>query len=240
MPDFSRRTLIPELMDAEDVDFSDYVACLRDLRTVNRWTFAYRPTLSYLTRFVASGRSPNDRPIVILDVGCGYGDMLRRIDRWAARGGLAVELIGLDRDPRASRAAREATLVDRPIKWITGDCFSYRPTGSLDLIVSSLFGHHLDDGELVRFLAWMESAAALGWFVNDLHRHVVAYYGFSALARIAGWHRFVRHDGPVSIARAFVADDWRRYLAAAGIPIDAVAIEWRMPFRLCVERAKAL
>jgi SAM-dependent methyltransferase len=240
MPDFSRRTLTPELMDAEHVDFADYLDCLSDLETVNRWTIAYRPTLSYLTRLAAAGRFSLDRPIAILDIGCGYGDMLRRIDQWASRHGLAVELIGLDHDSRACRAAQEATPTGRPVQWLTAECFSYQPTGPIDLIVSSLFGHHLDDDALVRFLAWMESTAALGWFVNDLHRHAAAYYGFLALSHLARWHRFVQHDGPVSITRAFVAADWRRYLAEAGIPAGEVEIAWWMPFRLCLARVKTL
>src|SRR3546814_10084158 len=77
----------------------------------------------------------------------------------------------------------------------------------------------------------MEATARIGWFVNDLHRHPVPYYAFSALARAARWHKFVRHDGPVSIGRAFVAADWRRLLATAGIEDGAAKIAWRMPFR---------
>jgi len=238
VPDFSRRALIPELMDAEDVAYEDYRACLRDLEFVNRVTLAYRPTLSFLARLAAAGRIAPGRPVTVLDVGSGYGGMARRIDRWAAERGLTVELIGLDHDPRAARAASEATEADRPIRFVTADCFAWRPAGRVDLIVSSLFGHHLDEAGLVRFLGWMETTAALGWFVNDLHRHPVAYYGFIALSRLARWHRFVRHDGPVSIRRAFVAADWRRYLAEAGLPAGAVEIAWRFPFRLCLARAK--
>lgn len=238
MADFSERALIPELMDVEDVAFDDYRDCLRDLESVNRWTLAWRPTRSYLARLADTGRIAPGRPVTILDIGCGYGDMLRRIDVWAARRGLTVELIGMDRDPRAARAAAEATPAGRPIRWVTGDCFASPLPDEIDLVVSSLFCHHLDDAELVRFLVWMEAAATLGWFVNDLHRHAVSYYGFVAWSRLARWHRFVRHDGPASIRRAFVAADWRRYLRAAELPAGAVEIAWWMPFRLCVGRVK--
>ena len=236
MPDFSARALIPELMDAESVAFEDYRDCLRDLESVNRWTLAARPTLGFLARLADTGRIAPGRTVSVLDVGCGSGDMLRRIDGWAARRGLSLDLIGLDRDPRAARAAGEATSAGRPIRWLTGDCFAMPLPGKVDLIISSLFAHHLDDAELVRFLAWMEATAELGWFVNDLHRHPVSYYGFVSWSRLARWHRFVRHDGPVSIRRAFVAADWRGYLAAAGIQADAVEIAWRLPFRLCLAR----
>jgi len=239
MPDFSRRAETPELMDAEPCAVEDYRACLRDLAQVNRLTLAARPTLAFLDGLAAAQLVPDDRPLRVVDVGSGYGDMLRRIDRWAQQRDVAVALVGVDHDPRAAAAAAEATAAGRPIRWVAADFAAFAPEGDVDVVISSLFAHHLDDRTLVRFLAWMEETARIGWFVNDLHRHPLPYYVFSACARIARWHRFVVHDGPVSITRAFVADDWRRALAAAGIPDGVAEIAWRMPFRLCVGRVRA-
>jgi len=95
----------------------------------------------------------------------------------------------------------------------------------------------MDDGEIVGFLQWMERTARHGWFVNDLHRHTLAWYGFTAMARIARWHRFVQHDGPLSVARSFRRPDWTRLMAQAGSPPEA-HIHWRFPFRYCVERKR--
>jgi hypothetical protein len=58
------------------------------------------------------------------------------------------------------------------------------------------------------------------------------------LAKAAGWHRFVQHDGPVSFRRAFREDDWLRMCAEAGIAgADVDLRRWR-PARLCVGRLK--
>jgi hypothetical protein len=116
------------------------------------------------------------------------------------------------------------------------DAFAYDEP--VDLVISSLFAHHLDDARLVRFLAWMEDRARLGWFVNDLRRAAFPYYGFGLLARAMRWHRFVRHDGPVSIARAFQPRDWIALVREAGLALETVTIERRFPFRLCVARVK--
>ena len=237
MPDFARRTLTPELMDTEDCDFQTFRACLVDLAAVNRLTLAYRPTVDFFDRLARAGRWPADRPLRVLDVGAGYGDMLRVLDRWAGRRGLALELSGADLNPFAARAASEATGAARSIRWITADAMNL-PGDPPDVVISSLFAHHLDDDQLVHFLAWSERAARIGWFVNDLHRHAFSYYGFGLLARLMRWHRFVIHDGPVSIARAFAARDWRDLLREAGLPEDAAKVVWRFPFRLCVERVK--
>ena len=234
MPDFSARATTPELMDTEVTGYETFRDCLADLSSVNTLTLAYRPTLAFLERLRRSGRLQGARPLRILDVGSGYGDMLRKIDGWAQRRGVAVELTGIDLNPWSARAATEATAQGRPIRWVTADAFAHE--GEVDLVISSLFAHHLDDSTLTRFLAWMEGRARIGWFVNDLHRLPFPYYGFALLARLMRWHRFVRHDGPVSIARAFQPKDWRRLIAAAGLEAAPVQVSRVFPFRLCVSR----
>lgn len=235
--DFSERSKLDELMDTEPVGFEEFRACLFDLARVNRLTFAYRPTLAFLDRLVTMGR-PLGRPIEVIDVGSGYGDMLRQIDAWALRRNVAVALTGVDLNPWSRRAAAEATPAGRKITWVTADAFSYDPPGGIDVIMSSLFTHHLPDLQVARFLGLMEAKTRLGWFVNDLHRHPLPYHSFRYFAKVARFHRFVQHDGPVSIARAFATSDWRRLVAEAGIDTAAVEIRWRIPFRLTVGRLK--
>ncbi|WP_225972735.1 methyltransferase domain-containing protein [Paracoccus jeotgali] len=233
--DLSRRSTEPELMDADDVDYQTFRGCLRDLARVNRLSLGYRPTLSFLDALRQAGRLQVDRSLRILDVGSGYGDLLRAVEGWAARKGVAVELTGLDLSPWSARAAQEAR-PDSAIRWQTGDVFDH--PGRADVIVSSLFTHHLADADVIRFLRWLEDRAAIGWFVNDLHRHPVSHRGFGPLAAALRLHLFVRHDGPVSIARSFVAEDWRALIRAAEIPLDSVQIRRWFPFRLCVSRIR--
>jgi SAM-dependent methyltransferase len=234
VPDFSRRAQTPELMDGPGVDLDTLRACLVDLAKVNRLTLAYRPTLAFLARLHRDGRWPKDRPLDILDVGSGYGDMLRLVARWARHEGLEVRLTGLDINPFAERIA-ERVPGSGEIAWVTQSLYDYR--GGADVVLSSLFTHHLDDAGLLRFIEWQEANARIGWFVNDLRRHPFPYYGFALLSRLMLWHRFVRHDGPVSISRAFTEDDWRAVLAEAGA--RQARIEPWFPFRLCVSRVRA-
>jgi SAM-dependent methyltransferase len=235
--DFSERSTQDELMDTEPVSFEDFRACLVDLARVNRMTLAYRPTLSFFDRLLPLARRLG-RPLEVIDVGSGYGDMLRAIEAWARRRGIAVSLTGVDLNPWSRRAAALATSPDGAIRWVTADAFAFDPPEGIDVVVSSLFTHHLSDPLVARFLGWMEAHARLGWFVNDLHRHPLPYHFFRHLAKLAGFHRFVQHDGPVSVARAFATSDWRRLLSQAAIPRGAAEIEWRVPFRLTVARLK--
>jgi SAM-dependent methyltransferase len=234
VPDMSRRAQpaeLPELMD-EPCSREDLRACLRDLAQVNWWLRGYRPTFEWLNTFAET-----HRPLRILDVGCGDGDALRAIVRWAKKKRIDVRLIGLDLNPETVSIAKEATPQCR-IEFVAGNVFDYEPQQPIDLIVSSLFTHHLNDDEIVRFIRWMERQASLGWFVNDLSRAETPYRLFKLLSKAARWHRFVQHDGPVSVARAFRADDWRRLCAAAGLAEGEFSILSYVPARLCVERKK--
>ena len=236
MRSFAARSHESEWMDG-DSDYETFKACLADLEGINHLTLAYRPTLSFLERIRREGLWPEGRPLTILDAGSGHGDMLRQIDGWAARRGLKVDLVGVDLNPFSARSAEAATPAGRPIRYLTTDLFAYDPPDGVDLVISSLFTHHLDDGEVVRFLRFMEKRAALGWFVNDLRRQWFPFYGFGLATWLLRRHPYVRHDGPVSIARAFVPADWGRALAKAGI--EGAEVRRWFPFRLCVARVRS-
>jgi 2-polyprenyl-3-methyl-5-hydroxy-6-metoxy-1,4-benzoquinol methylase len=226
------RSTAEERMDTDCIDFDDYQRCLRDLARVNTVTLTHRPTLAWLAREMV-GRTA----FSLLDVACGHGDMLRRISRWADRSRITARLDGVDLNPWSTRAARAATPDTARITYHTGNVFAFEPEdGAYDFIISSQFTHHLTDGQIVMFIRWMEAHASRGWFIGDLHRHWFPYYGFGLLAWVARWHRFVLSDGRISIARSFVADDWRRLVRAAGLRDDDVTITWHVPFRLCVAR----
>jgi SAM-dependent methyltransferase len=234
--DLSRRADLIELMD-QPCSYEDLHDCLRDIAKVNRLTFAYRPTLAWLDQLVAAAPTSTE-PLRIVDVGCGYGDTLRRISAWAIKRNIAVALTGVDLNPNAIRAAKEATPPHQNIEWLTADALLHDPQDGTDVVISSLFTHHLPDPEIVRFLAWMESKARRGWFINDLHRQAVPYHAFRLWAKVSRWHSFVKNDGPVSIRRSFVPANWHYLCAAAEIDLEAVSIKEHRPARLCVGRIK--
>ncbi len=221
------RSQAEELMDADDLDAATYADVVGDLATVNTVTMARRPTLNFLARATKGRKS-----FRLLDVGFGDGDMLRRIARWAKAKGIEAELVGVDLNPRSEQAARAH---GGDIRYVTGDYadLAHEPW---DVIVSSLVAHHMSHDQLIAFLRFMERHASAGWFVNDLHRHGFAHWGFPVLATIARWHPIVRHDGTLSIARSYRPDEWPPLLAEAGI--TEARVRRVFPFRLCVERLR--
>ena len=221
---------LPELMD-QPCTYEEFRACLDDLAQVNIVTLAHRPTLAWLEQIASAAE-----PLHILDIGCGGGDMLRRIAQWAARRELPVQLTGIDLNPHSVRAAREFSRDFPHIRYVEGDVYAFDEP--FDVAISSLVTHHLRDLEIVGLLGWMETHAARGWFINDLYRSPRAHTLFALLAELAAWHRFVQHDGPVSIRRSFREDDWQRLCAAAGLDLAAVTVAKAFPSRLCVSRKR--
>ncbi len=232
--DFSRRADLTELMDAP-CSLEVMQACLHDLAKVNRLFLAYRPILRWLDslhlhRFNA--------PVRIVDAGCGYGDTLRRIETWAKQHSIQTRLVGCDLNPDTVAIAAHATAKTSAIEWVNSDVFGFQSNEPVDVVVSSLFTHHLLERDIIRFIRWMEQHARVGWFINDLSRAPIPYHLFKAFSRLAGLHPFVQHDGPVSIARAFVPGDWRSMCTAANLPVNQIKIEGFTPGRLCVARKK--
>lgn len=224
------RAIAEELMDADDLDAATYAAVVGDLARVNVVTMARRPTLSFVDRALKGRKS-----VKLLDVGFGDGDMLRTIARWAAKNGVEAELVGVDLNPRSELAAKEHSPPDLPIRWITGDYADLAGQG-WDMVISSLVAHHMTHHQLVAFLRFMERESRMGWLVNDLHRHGFAHWGFPILARLFGWHRIVRLDGTLSIARSYRPAEWPPILAEAGVTDARVCRAF--PFRLCAERLR--
>lgn len=221
-----------EQMDDPTLDSATYAAVIGDLARVNRLLMVSRPTLAFLGRTLG-GR----RRFRLLDVGFGQGDMLLAIARWARRRRIDAELVGVDLNPRSLPAARAATPPEVSIDYRIGDYAAFAGEG-WDFVVSSSVTHHMGDGEIHAFLRFMEAEARIGWMVNDIHRLPLAYHGYPVLARLMRWHRMVREDGQLSVARSFRREEWRALIAGSGIDAAAPRVVRRFPFRLCVERAR--
>lgn len=223
--DFSRRADLPEVMDADGLDPATYAAVIADLARANTVTLARWPTIAWLKRQTSTRIA-----FTLLDIGFGHGDMLRAIARSLRGRGLHAELHGIDLNPRSAPVATAATDPALGIAWHTGraEALDWQP----DFIISSLVAHHMPDDELVAFIQWMERTARVGWLINDLHRHPIAWAGFRLLAVLFRWHPIVAHDGALSVRRAFARADWESLLVRAGVQAE---IRWHFPFRWTVE-----
>lgn len=236
--DFSRREFaLRELMD-EPCTFEQYRAAALSLGQVHRWARGYKPTLEFLGR-VLERTGVGHEPLHVVDVGCGHGDGLRKIYRWAAKRSVPLRLTGVDVNPYAARLARECDRKEHvsagTIAWVTGDVFAMELDRPMDVVVSSLLAHHLCDEAIVRLLRWKDDAARVGWFVNDLRRSERAAMMFGWMGKVLPMEEMVKRDGVVSFRRALSVEEWGQRCVEAGV--DAEVRDLGMG-RVGVERLK--
>jgi len=98
-----------------------------------------------------------------------------------------------------------------------------------DIIFSSLFCHHFKEEELVKQMQWMQRNSRIGFFINDLHRHLAAYYSIKWLTAAFSKSYLVKNDAPLSVLRGFTRSEWKEILAKA--EISDYSIYWRWAFR---------
>ncbi len=226
MLDLSRRSPELELMDDPDVDGVQLDHAMGHLEFINSALNGYRPSIAGVNSLV----SADCRSLSILDVGCGSGDTLRRLARWARRRGIDARLHGIElSDKIAARAAK--CCADYPEITIShSDFFEMDPAAPFDIVHCALVLHHIPEGEpTINFLRKMGQMASTGIVVNDLHRHPFAYHSIKILTRLLSRSRVLRNDAPLSVARGFHRRELEEAAREAGL--RDVNIPWHWAFR---------
>lgn len=224
-PEFASRSNLPELMDEPGVPETEIAKALRELDIIGKRLGGYTVTINSLTQIMKRSKISS-----ILDIGFGGGDTLREVARWAKKAKLDLQLSGVDRNPLMAQYAAAHSQAFPHIRYCTADVFDdallqYAP----DIVMSSLFCHHFDNAALIKLLQRQLSICRTAVIVNDLHRHPIAYYAIKTITRLFSKSYLVKHDGPLSVARAFIRRDWESILSAAGI--REYSLKWRWAWR---------
>ena len=105
------------------------------------------------------------------------------------------------------------------------------------MIVSSLFLHHLDEEQAVKFLRNASSATNGLLLIHDLVRSQAGYLLASLGIRALLCNDVCRADGPSSVESAFTLHEARELAAKAGL--EGATVEPRFPFRLLMHWEKS-
>lgn len=224
--DMAVRHLVPERMDDPALPAAEHRHALAGLARINFLSAAAGSFRTPLRRLCQ--RQPR-RVVCVLDVATGGGDVPVRLARWARRQGLPITLAGCDANPRAvQEASARAARNDVDITFFTHDVVSHGVPSGYDVVISSLFLHHLPTPGAREVLAAMAGAARLV-VVNDLLRSPTAYALAWAGTRVLSHSPVVRFDGPASVRAAFTLPEARALAEAAGLA--GAVVRWRWPFR---------
>ena len=227
MINLRQRSYQKELMDGDDIPFEAMAQTLKELNIVNTRLGGHAITVSGVQQLI-NGKGP----ISICEIGCGGGDNLFAIHQYCLKKNIPVFFIGIDMNPECIAFAKRQ-YPQLSCKWICSDyaLVNFERTHP-DIIFSSLFCHHFMDGQLISMLQWLKRNSHLGFFINDLQRHWLAYYLIKYITKFFSKSYLVKNDACLSVARSFTKYDWRNLFQKAGI--KNFTINWRWAFRFLV------
>jgi len=224
MPNLTHRSLEKELLDGTAISFSEIALNMQELNTINSILGGHAISLAGFKKFLKDRKK-----ISVCEIGCGGGDNLLVILHYCQKNGIEVSLTGIDLNQECIQFAQSNPLLVNTANFICSDyalvAFKEKP----DIIFSSLFCHHFGSKELVFQLQWMQQNSQLGFFINDLHRHLLAYHSIKWLTYFFSNSRLVKNDAPLSVARGFLLSEWASLFEQASI--KASSIEWKWAFR---------
>jgi hypothetical protein len=186
-------------------DFSIGGDLLRDtldkLENINRWLGGNLMTVKALKKVLKN--HPKEQELIIADIGCGHGDILRDVAKFGRKNGYKMKLIGMDANPTAIAYANELSTEFPELSFKTEDIFSEAfKNRKFDVVLATLFLHHFKEAQLVSFLGNTLKQTKIGIVVNDLHRHKLAYYLFMLLSVFIK-NNMIIEDGLTSVLRGF-------------------------------------
>jgi SAM-dependent methyltransferase len=230
MPSFKHRSYKKEILDQDNIPFEDIKRNMQELDVINTRLGGHEITISGFSNLAKHIKDPAIA-IHVVEIGCGGGDNLRAIKKWSIKNEIEVNLTGIDLNPECILFAKNLE-ANKGIQFIHSDYQHVRFEIKPAIIFSSLFCHHFNDDELVFMLKWMHANSETGFFINDLHRHPMAYYSIKFLTTIFSKSYLVKNDAPLSVLRGFKRKDWINAFEKAGI--KNFTCEWKWAFRWLV------
>lgn len=225
MPDLSKRSYKKEILDLHTTSFEDIKKTMQELDFINTYLGGHAITLEGFKKLLK-----DKKEITVCELGCGGGDNLNAIKKWYSKKKLTINFIGIDINSNCIAFARQQ---NPSMEFIASDYKEvYFNNNKPDIIFSSLFCHHFIDEELVEMMQWMKANATIGFFINDLHRHIIAYNFIKITTKLFSKSYLVKNDGPLSVLRSFKKKEWKNLLEKASI--KNYTIQWKWAYRFLI------
>ena len=228
---FRQRSDLLELLDEQNIPFADIRQNMVELEFINHNLGGHAITLAGVKKLAG-----NARQIHVCEIGCGGGDNLAAIVRWGNNKGINITCTGIDIKKECLAVAKQHTTLEGKASWIESDYRQVTFSAKPDILFSSLFCHHFTNEQLVEQLNWMQQNSRQGFFINDLHRHWLAYYSIKLLTALFSKSYLVKNDAPLSVARGFRKTEWKNLLQKAAIP--TAKVQWKWAFRHLIHYKK--
>ena len=202
------RSAEAELLDAGDLPAAELAANLRDLARLNRLPGGAGASVAAIRRLLPDG------PSRVVDVGTGGADIPRAL----ARAHRSVSVTAIDRDPAIVALATRWSRAQPRVEVVEADGLALPdPAEAFDVAHTSLVVHHLEPQEVVMLLRELHRVSWRGVVVNDLRRGILPLAVTHLTVRAFGRSPITRHDGPLSVRRAYTLAELDDLAAFAGL-----------------------
>jgi SAM-dependent methyltransferase len=232
--DPTKRSVEAEWLDQPGLDPQELEEVLGALARFNRIFLGHRPILRWVRMAMSFD---HNGPITLVDVGCGYGDLLRAIRKWGLQHDLNMNLIGVDLNPETVRIARSVTSQSEQIQFRVANAFDLDVGVPIDLMICSLVTHHMEDAEISDLITLMDQQSHRGWAICDLQRSRSLYHLLRLAGLLTRTHPIVIRDGQTSVMRSLTRAEWVQRVFEAGVSLEDVQIRWFF-FRFLISRLK--
>ncbi|MCA9039815.1 MAG: methyltransferase domain-containing protein [Planctomycetaceae bacterium] len=228
--DFSARQNVEELMDQPGLDKGQHHLALEGLKRINWISGSDRIFWPALRRF--SLEHP-DKELKVLDIASGGGDVVLRLVKRAQQNQLPLRFSGSDFNPVAIEYAQQkANSQQLNVDFFQLDALQESIPEDYDVIMCSLFLHHLSDEQAVQFLKKIAAATRSMVLINDLRRSRMAYWLAYLGCRLLSRSSIVHVDGPLSVQSAYTTEEAREQAREAGMAPVEITHHWPQRFLL--------
>jgi len=234
--ELGRRSVKEEYMDDFTSGGEELTEALRHLRRLNRIFGASGPLLRGMNDLWIQSGKP--KQLHVMDIGAGSGEINRYLLRWADRREIQIRITLVDMTEEACREARRIFKDEPRVTAIRQNVFQIEKE-TADMLICSQFLHHFRDEELPDVTCHMLQSSRLGIVISDIHRHWISWSAVWLTAHLISRNRYIRHDGPLSVAKGFQSADWKRLRQALSQRGSyALKYTWKPLFRYSVVISK--
>ena len=222
------RTQETEIMDDFSLHGRELRATLDEIARINQLLGGNKVTLNGIKRIVKKVNT--SKPIVIADIGCGNGDMLRMLANYGLKNNLNFKLIGIDANAFTINYAKTLSNEYSNMEYLCLDIFSEDFSAfQYDIVLCTLTLHHFTTEQLLNIITIFNNNASMGIVINDLQRSKLAYKLFKIISMLFSLSKMSREDGLISILRGFKKKELEEF--SKKLNLKNYTINWKWAFR---------
>ncbi len=226
--DTKTRTSKPEIMDNFAMEGEILREALDKIAKINQLLGGNQLTLHGVQNLIKN--NDKKQQITIVDVGCGNGDMLRKLADFGNKNNYNFKLIGIDANEYTIKYAIKLSSIHSNISYQCTDIFDKQFSElKYDIVLCTLTLHHFKNEDIEYLLDVFYTHSRIGIVINDLHRSSVSYQLFKLLGFVFNLNEMSKQDGLTSILRGFKKNELVAF--SEKLQFKKYTIHWKWAFR---------